>query len=128
MRRVVYLSTYSRLGTHLYLLPMYYFRHERVHHVDVGYFFTVPILLVALHLLEGAGPSEADGYTVLVLLVRQMRRRARLPSFRGGEHRCSLAARWPQVGGAAAGVVRLCFVAGSVESVTRLRFGARLPS
>jgi hypothetical protein len=48
---------------------MYYFRHERVHHIHVCYFFTVPVLLVALHLLEGAGPPEADRDGILVLLT-----------------------------------------------------------
>ena len=105
---------------------MYYFGYQRVHKIGIGYFFTVPILLVALHLLEGAGPPEADGYTIFILLVGQVRRRARLAALRGGEHRLAvrcwrrrLAARWPWVGGAAAGVLRLWFFVGSVESVTR---------
>ena len=86
---------------------------------------------MALHLLEGAGPPEPDRYTIFILLAREVRRRARLAALRGGEHRvrCLLAARWlPDWGGAAAGVLRLWFFVGSVESVTRLRFGARLPS
>ena len=48
---------------------MYYLRHERVHYVDVCYFFAISILLVALHLLEGAGPPEADRYTIFILLT-----------------------------------------------------------
>ena len=38
---------------------------------------------MALHLLEGAGPRKPDGDAVLVLLVREVGRRARLAAFRG---------------------------------------------
>ena len=108
---------------------MYYLRDQRIHHIHVGYFFTVAILLVALHLLEGAGPPEADRYTIFILLAREVRRRARLAALRGGEHcllaAARLAARWPWVGGAAAGVARLCCSwAGGVKRLP-LRFGAK---
>ena len=63
---------------------MYYFGYQRIHHIHVGYFFTVPVLLVALHLLEGAGPSEPHGHAVLVLLVREVGGRARVAALRRG--------------------------------------------